>query len=350
MDNLSHQAIANVSENVQNFRYLGIAIGITAIVLGSIGNFLTIVVFTRTSKLQVSFNAFVVSLSVVDFLTASCMLPFNVAGYVQMQWPIGGAENFTSSIQAFVYFCCGYTSITCLMVITFNRFISIRHPTRYKSLFTKPRMVVAVILSWLIVPAFLLPVLVGTTDEGERIIGWNSGQLLCTFIHVGGAWKSYMMVLRVLFQFIPIPLMISAYIAMFLTIRHSHKDRDTTSQQLPWEVDKETLMVQSTGMNRAEAQITREIYVNEKRTTERRLLLVSATLCIVFILLFLPSLVINLLPGRAKLDPRIHMAASNMTWFNSCVNPFIYVIVNPKFRVEYKLIVKFMWLKLTRRI
>lgn len=67
-----------------------------------------------------------------------------------------------------------------------------------------------------------------------------------------------------------------------------------------------------------------------KRRADIRLLLCSVTICSVFIILFLPSVVMNLLRGCP--DPRLHMAASNLTWLNSCVNPIVYAMMNTRFR------------------
>ena len=68
------------------FRYFGISVAIFAIIIGSTGNLLTILAYFTNKKLQTTFNCFVVNLSLVDFMTASLMLPFNLAGYVQLQW------------------------------------------------------------------------------------------------------------------------------------------------------------------------------------------------------------------------------------------------------------------------
>ena len=67
-----------------------------------------------------------------------------------------------------------------------------------------------------------------------------------------------------------------------------------------------------------------------KKRADIRLLLCSVTICSVFIVLFLPSVIMNLIKGC--IDPRFHMAASNITWLNSCVNPIVYAMMNTRFR------------------
>ena len=64
-------------------RTLGICIGIFDIIVGSIGNTLTILAILTNKKLHKPFHIFIANLSVIDFLTASCMIPFNVTAYYQ---------------------------------------------------------------------------------------------------------------------------------------------------------------------------------------------------------------------------------------------------------------------------
>ena len=50
---------------------------------------------------------------------------------VQRYWPFQWLP-YSCSIQAFYYYCCGYTSIVCLMAISVNRLIGITMPTYYE--------------------------------------------------------------------------------------------------------------------------------------------------------------------------------------------------------------------------
>ena len=44
--------------------------------------------------------------------------------------------------------------------------------------------------------------------------------------------------------------------------------------------------------------------------------------------------------NRDVFSTRWHMAASNLSWFNSALNPIIYAILNPNFRKEYLRLIK----------
>ena len=81
------------------------------------------------------------------------------------------------------------------------------------------------------------------------------------------------------------------------------------------------------------------IYINRAQKANQRLIKVSMVICAAFAVTFLPSVIISLLPGRSCFDVRVHMLASNLSWFNSCFNPIIYAIFNPNFRNAYKVII-----------
>ena len=44
--------------------------------------------------------------------------------------------------------------------------------------------------------------------------------------------------------------------------------------------------------------------------------------------------------SSSDFDVRVHMSASVVSWFNSSINPIIYVILNPRFRREYIRLIK----------
>ena len=48
----------------------------------------------------------------------------------QRYWPLQSI-SYSCELQAFYYYCCGYTSIVCLMAISINRLVGICMPTYY---------------------------------------------------------------------------------------------------------------------------------------------------------------------------------------------------------------------------
>ena len=93
---------------------------------------------TKCPKIEIvkKVPKYIISNHFSDLLTASCMMPLNLTGYVLKRWPFG-ADHISCSLQAFVYFCCGYTSIVCLLAITLNRFVIIIYRDLYIQLFSR---------------------------------------------------------------------------------------------------------------------------------------------------------------------------------------------------------------------
>ncbi|CAK8673978.1 unnamed protein product [Clavelina lepadiformis] len=386
----------NVSNNfrnntsvVESFRYLGIAIGMFDILAGTAGNILTIVAILKNRHLcKQPFNMFIVNLSVIDLLTACFMMPFNVLGYVLMDWPF---SEYACILQAFFYFCCGYTSIVCLVAITINRFVGVVFPDRYHVYFTINTVRFNLFICWLVAPALLFPFLVisllSHANGNKPITGWNDKQLLCTFISLPQPWLAYMKIIRGIFQFLPTFLMVAGYSTMQYYVHKSNKRHlrnvkecaKYTEQILrkhsALETSRSDSMIRieersGPATNWEEKMTSRSLrrtfsednhntrnhsHHHEKfkkslkcrnhsaqirRHSETHLMYLSITICSTFTLLFFPSMAINLMQNSQSFDPRVHMAASNVTWLNSCVNPIIYVILHKGMRKEYKEILK----------
>jgi len=62
-----------------------------------------------------------------------------------------------------------------------------------------------------------------------------------------------------------------------------------------------------------------------------------------FVLTYLPFTVTNLADQQARLDRSVYMTTSLAFWAGSCVNPFIYGIMNVQFRRAYVSIVVNCW-------
>ncbi|XP_078489540.1 G-protein coupled receptor 84-like [Ciona intestinalis] len=392
------ESIQDFTEEAKSFRYIGIAIGFTDIILGTGGNLLTIIAVGMNREMRRnSFNMLIVNLAIIDLLTALVMMPFNVMGYILMDWPLG---TTTCILQAFFYFSCGYTSVVCLISITVNRLIGIVFPSRYTSIFTDQRVRYVIFTCWIFAPAFLMPFLIASLlrhyNKQPLITGWNKKQFLCTFVNLGqpglADWANYMKAIRAIFQFMPTVIMVISYAIMVYYVKKSNKrfealkhpgyneyrrkmlskdsrqnsdnviqvrHADDVSGDVTNEnADKSNISPLSrsgsvlgristmvwrneSNISRTPSQALRKINRShsqqERHIQEKHLAYLSIIICVTFNLLFLPSLVVSYIGSR---DPRPNMVASNVTWFNSCVNPIIYVIMHKGMRREYKKLIR----------
>jgi len=320
----------------ESFRYVGITIGVFAVIIGFVGNFLTIAAYFTTRKLQTGFHLFILNLSIVDLITATLMLPFNIAGYVQMKWPFGN-NDFTSRLQAFSYFSCGYTSVSFLVAITINRLIGVIFPHKYDSIFRGLTLKVILLTCWLIAPAALLPFLVASDTCGGKemaMTGFSTSQFLCTFICLN-EWRPYMEFTRALFQLMPFILMIIVYSVIFLRRLKSFNKINKFAKK-PAENKKvavEKTISQSFSLKRKKSETNAASVRRQK--SNKRLIQTSMTICAAFGFVFLPSVFLNFAPNSKCVDVRWHMICSNLSWFNCTINPIVYAILNPSFRKAY---------------
>nr|XP_002120235.3 alpha-2 adrenergic receptor [Ciona intestinalis] len=215
-------SVATTSEvDVSAMRLLGIVIGIIDIFAGTSGNLLTLLAIYNNKRLQTTFHIFIANLCVIDLLTASTMMPFNVTSYIKQEWPF--ENDFTCSFMAFSYYCCGYTSIVCLITITVNRYVGVCHPKHSNRLYTRNRTVVVIIISWLFAPVVLSPFFL-PGEGGQRGFGWVQRLTLCVF-KITAKWQHYYMEFtRVLFQLLPLLVIVALYTLIFIEVRKSGRD------------------------------------------------------------------------------------------------------------------------------
>ncbi|XP_038071941.1 melatonin receptor type 1B-A-like [Patiria miniata] len=128
--------------------------------LGIFGNTLVILAVLLSNKVRTATNAFVVNLSVADFLT-SLVIPWNAVALLGREGlPVG---VWVCSITAAVQYASVGCSIFSLVAIALNRFLLITRPaTTYHKVYTPKKIIILLIAIWLvplsisIVPSFII--------------------------------------------------------------------------------------------------------------------------------------------------------------------------------------------------
>ena len=128
---------------------------ITIGILGLTGNVLVFVAICLSKKLQTVTNAFVVSLTISDFLTA-LILPLQGLGVLSgNDWPL---EDWVCTFVSFITLLSNPTSILTLTAIAMNRYILITKPKGlYLRIYTLKNITGMLVLIWVF--SFLLCVL-----------------------------------------------------------------------------------------------------------------------------------------------------------------------------------------------
>ncbi|CAG5083825.1 Oidioi.mRNA.OKI2018_I69.PAR.g10473.t1.cds [Oikopleura dioica] len=333
-------------------RWFGIIVGSLSIVIGTLGNFLTILVIVRNRSMQTKFNMFIANLCVIDFLTAATMLPVNVASYVLGRWPFPRFP-WWCSLQAFYYYCCGYTSTVCLIAISVNRLVGICFPLYYNKIFSRRKIWFELAFTWLLAPLLMAPFFFNNGFQ------WVDKYSLCVFnnMQFNAQWMHYMQFTRITFQMVPVFVFIVIYSIIFVKVRGSgmqvikmslksnsgtstsedsttrddellvkkkkykvldrlpHKHLDKSFSAATLEVKKPQQIVvrpvlSAPGGDNKEIVNGRFVspkgdrgltkIIQNRQNVDFKLLGMSITIVICFMALFLPSVIINLLPGSKK--------------------------------------------------
>ncbi|KAI4875889.1 hypothetical protein NFI96_032038 [Prochilodus magdalenae] len=138
------------------------------LVLGIVGNSITIhvtQVLQRNGYLQKNVTDHMVSLACSDLLVLLIGMPVEL--YSAIWFPFTSASGNTScKIYNFLFEACSYATILNVATMSFERYMAICHPFRYKSL-TKARTAHLIIAAWLTSVLVAVPLLVATGTEGH---------------------------------------------------------------------------------------------------------------------------------------------------------------------------------------
>ena len=133
-------------------------------ILATLGNFLVMVAVIKFEHLRTCTNFFILSLSVVDFMSGLTEFPVSLS--LKVLWPNATSEsqtfiNGTSSLQPKGWdIACkmrisnvaGFSSgnLMGILYISIDRFICIEYPLKYPTIVTKSRVRLAITVKWVI--------------------------------------------------------------------------------------------------------------------------------------------------------------------------------------------------------
>lgn len=280
-----------------------IAIEATALILvditALIGNALVFAVAYRNRRRHTITDLLIVALSLTDLLVALTVIPLSAGSLISGVW------LYNRSVCLFQGFCVitfATASLNTLSVIAVNRYFCVVRPNDYRTVFSMKKTLGYIALVWLLACSFSTSPLV----FGREDYSFQPGKVLCVYpfeINI-----AYTVCLDIFFIGIPTTAICFCYWRVFRTVRG--RNRVMTGND-----DDSTSTVR-------EANITKTLVF----------VLVGFAFC------WLPILVmdtIDVVTGALILPRQLYLFYTFMVFLSSTINPFIYALVNKRFRREY---------------
>ncbi|XP_067311943.1 G-protein coupled receptor 135 isoform X1 [Pseudorasbora parva] len=286
----------------------GIAVAAQALLLlaifllSSLGNSAVVVVIIKHRQLRTVTNAFIMSLSLSDFLTAVLCLPFSFMMLFSKdgKWMFG--EPFCIA-NGFFNTCFGIISTLTMTLISFDRYYAIvRQPQAKIGRRRATQLLVAV---WFCAVVFSFPWYLLMETSG-RLVVHKQGFYHCMYVFHSGTSRmgtSYSIALIVVCYLLPFALMCFCHYNICKTVRLSEiRVRPVTTY----------------------AHLLR--FYSEMRTATTVLIMIVFSIfcwgpyCLMGIITAL---------GSYSFNPAMDTVAIWMAWANGAINPLIYAIRNP---------------------
>ncbi|KAM7398214.1 hypothetical protein PAMA_006219 [Pampus argenteus] len=267
------------------------------LVLGFLGNFLALVVFSRFIGLRTPVNLLLINISVSDMLVCIFGTPISFASSVRGRWLTGsyGCRWYGFSNALF-----GIVSLVSLSLLSLERYLVMLHgsSSEYCSQYRRARLAVAA--SWLYSLVWTLPPLLGWSSYGPE----GPGTTCSVQWHQRSATaRSYISCLFIFCLLLPLLLMFFCYGRILLAVR------------------------------RVARQVTR-IKRSSSEQRESRVLLMVVSMVTGYLLCWMPYGVVAILSSFGRpgvVPPAASLIPSLLAKTSTILNPVIYVLLNKQF-------------------
>lgn len=269
------------------------------------GNFLVCYLVRRTRRLRTVTNLIISNLAVADLGVCLFNIPVSLVTVSFNSWLLTDSvchiAGFTNAVFLF-------EALWSLALVSISRYWCIVQPAKFSTIFTRRRTMALITATWALSLLCALPPFFGWSHYSFRI-----SKSTCYFDLRENI--PYTVTLAIVVFILPYILITVPYYRIFRFIRgHSRK-------------------MSINGMSASVRKTNRPTFQDFKVT---KLLLV--VVC-VFVACWTPHIVVNLLNGFAMIQPipRILDSISTfLTFLSSSCNPFIYGLMNKKFRKGFR--------------
>ena len=271
------------------------------------GNFLVCWAVGHKRQLRTVPNMFIASLAVSDMSMAVFVMPLTFHSLVSSGW---ASTTHACVMQGYLIFAFAMASLHTLTAISIDRYFYIVRPNMYRNIYTKKNTLVIILAIWASVFVYPLP----PAFISSMPYSFQPGK--CTCMYFFESSLVYSLFLDVLFIGTPMTVMIACYFMVFLAARQNNRQVAVMKQDA-------TVDNASIALNIEEVKITKSL----------------AVLLIAFAACWGPVGVVDvmdLVNGEARLSRAVYMFYIVVVFLSCSLNPFIYGLMNRKFRREIR--------------
>ncbi|XP_071795187.1 melanopsin-B-like [Asterias amurensis] len=315
-----------------------VIVWVVASILGLVGNSLVMWSVILSKKLRTVTNAFVVNLSVADFWTSLSYPWICIALVSHESWPM--ESEFPCILAAIQLYTGLGTSFYTLASIALNRTVLITQPLHTYRWWYSPRKVAVMIAMTWVIPCivFFLPPLMGIGS-----IGYDPQDNTCSDKDGHERGPEYNLAQSVGLYPIPMLIIICCYTSLYIHLKqHFRKQQKMrsmkSSQSFSTAASMDGEASTSFTVTAGESASSQRVAKKTKRAISRQQLAITKNLFLVFCiftLLISPYFISLAIPGSRVFA----LPGVTITAFNSCVNPIIYAVNHPQFKVVMRQIV-----------
>ncbi|CAH1173940.1 unnamed protein product [Phaedon cochleariae] len=269
---------------------------IIIMIIGVLGNSLTIGALLRHSKLRTVAAAFIASLCISDLMFCFLVLPFSASQFFHGTWIHG--EMLCKMVPTLRYASVG-VSLLSIGSISINRYILIAWPHLYQTIYTKTKVCIYIGFIWAFSYGLQIPTLLG--KWGVFGMDEKLGTCSITTDKYGHSSKTALFVIG---YAAPCIVIVLCYAKIYWVVRRSHKK----------------LEQHSTG--------------NKFKKSEMKITKMVLVIFICFNVCYLPITIVKVFDQDIEHAP-LHVLSYLLIYLSSCVNPVVYVTMNKQYRRAY---------------
>ncbi|KAI1298733.1 Dopamine receptor 1 [Halotydeus destructor] len=294
----------------------------------------SIVYFERLRR-NVS-NYFIASLAVADFLTGMVLIPM---GIYQKKLPSSTSVPlvFCDTFQT-IHITFAASSILHLMAISIDRYYRIKEPLKYRTWMTTKRASVLIATIWI----------ASLVDGVSCLMGQKMAHLPyvseCEYL-MGDPW--FVMVMATIFVFVPSTTLVVIYVQLYrLAVKHKHDAYVTNISVKGIQPNMAMRRHRFIGHKRAQGQqqctshhLTKVQSRRQFAVREHRAAVTIGFVLFAYLFCMVPSVTMYFIKSFCQnceiADSKLFYLYPWLIWFNSGMNPIIYLLLNNDFRKAF---------------